>query len=302
MKVASIFSLALYLLLLLGTIRGGATSLAKFVTINDVPAISYAMWQALIAALILLAAGFLKTRRFPSFRQAGFHYLFCGTVGASMPNVLFFIAIENINAGAMAVVLTLGPIFTYALLLGLSRETIEPRRLIGLAFGFFGGIMIALSGQESTSSLNSFYLIALLCPILYASMSVYVSCRIPSPEHPLLMAGATQLVSFAVLLPISLATQQVHLLWVAPDLTDGLIVLHGIIGATAYALLFKIIDLAGPVFYSFSSYIIAITGVIWGMLLFSEQLTLAFIVATLAIFSGLYLVNTTHQPVKSAND
>ena len=166
MKVASIFSLALYLLLLLGPIRGGATSLAKFVTINDVPAISYAMWQALIAALILLAAGFLKTRRFPSFRQAGIHYLFCGTVGASVPNVLFFIAIENINAGAMAVILTLGPIFTYALLLGLSRETIESRRLIGLAFGFFGGSIIALSGNESTTSFNSFYLIALLCPIL----------------------------------------------------------------------------------------------------------------------------------------
>ena len=302
MKVASIFSLALYLLLLLGTIRGGATSLAKFVTINDVPAISYAMWQALIAALILLTAGFFKTQRFPSFREAGIHYLFCGIVGASVPNVLFFIAIEKINAGAMAVILTLGPIFTYALLLGLGRETIEPRRLIGLAFGFFGGSMIALSGNESTISFNEFYLIALVCPILYASMSVYVSCQISSPEHPLLMAGATQLVSFAILLPVGLTTQQIHLLWVTPDLTDGLILLHGIIGATAYALLFKIIDLAGPVFYSFSSYIIAITGVIWGMLLFSEQLTLAFLVATLAIFSGLYLVNTTQQRVKSVDD
>ena len=113
---------------------------------------------------------------------------------------------------------------------------------------------------------------------------------------------AAELVAERVEETAGLATQQIHLLWVTPDLTDGLILLHGIIGATAYALLFKIIDLAGPVFYSFSSYIIAITGVIWGMLLFSEQLTLAFIVATLAIFSGLYLVNTTQQSVKSVND
>ena len=139
MKIASIFSLAFGLLLLLGTIRGGATSLAKFVTINDVPAISYAMWQSLTAALLLLIAGYLKTKRLPSFRDAGVHYLFCGIVGAALPNVLFFISIKNMNAGAMAVILTLGPIFTYTLLLGLGREALNRFRLIGLILGLIGG-------------------------------------------------------------------------------------------------------------------------------------------------------------------
>ena len=292
-KVASIFSLALSLLLLLGTLRGGATSLAKFVAIHDVPAVSYAMWQSLTAAVILLIAGYAKTGRFPSFKTAGADYVFCGIVGAALPNVLFFLAIRNINAGAMAVILTLGPIFTYALLLSLGREGLERRRLAGLALGFTGGSMIALGNGESGFSLNVFYLMALLCPILYASMSVYVSCRISSPEHPFLMAGATQLVSFLVLLPTGLITHQIHPLWITPDLTDGLILLHGVIGATAYALLFKIIELAGPVFYSFSSYIIAVTGVIWGIALFGEQLTPKFLMATLAIFFGLYLINAT---------
>ena len=156
MKITSIFSLAFCLLLLLGTIRGGATSLAKFVTINDIPAISYAMWQSLTAALLLLTAGYLKTKRLPSFRQAGVHYLFCGIVGAALPNVLFFTAIKNMNAGAMAVILTLGPIFTYTLLLGLGRETVNRFRLIGLVLGLIGGSMIALGSTGSNFSFNVF--------------------------------------------------------------------------------------------------------------------------------------------------
>ena len=301
-KIASIFSLAFGLLLLLGTIRGGATSLAKFVTINDVPAISYAMWQSLTAALLLLIAGYLKTKRLPSFRDAGVHYLFCGIVGAALPNVLFFISIKNMNAGAMAVILTLGPIFTYTLLLGLGREALNRFRLIGLILGLIGGGMIALGNTESNFSFNVFYLIALLCPILYASMSVYVSCRMSSPADPFLVAGATHLVSFMALLPVGLITQQIHPIWITPDLTDGLILLHGAIGATAYALLFKIIELAGPIFYSFSSYIIAVTGVIWGVALFGEQLTPGFLIATVAIFAGLYLINAKAQcPQKTGN-
>lgn len=192
-------------------------------------------------------------------------------------------------------ILTLGPIFTYTLLLGLGRETVNRFRLIGLVLGLIGGSMIALSSTESDFSFNIFYLLALLCPIFYASMSVYVSCRMSIPADPFLVAGATHLVSFMVLLPVGLITQQIHPIWIAPDLTDGLILLHGIIGATAYALLFKIIELAGPVFYSFSSYIIAVTGVIWGMALFGETLTPTFLIATLAIFFGLYLINATAE-------
>ncbi|HAK52095.1 MAG TPA: hypothetical protein DCM54_09375, partial [Gammaproteobacteria bacterium] len=146
-------------------------------------------------------------------------------------------------------------------------------RLIGLFLGLVGGSMIALGGTASNFTFNVFYLLGLLCPIFYASMSVYVSCRMSSPADPFLLAGATHFVSFVVLLPVGLITQQIHPIWIAPDLTDGLILLHGLIGATAYALLFKIIELAGPVFYSFSSYIIAVTGVIWGILLFGEALT-----------------------------
>ena len=47
------FSLALVLLLTLGTIRGGATSISKYVSINDVPPVAYTMWQSIVAAVFM---------------------------------------------------------------------------------------------------------------------------------------------------------------------------------------------------------------------------------------------------------
>jgi len=295
MNLPRYLSLAIILLLALGTIRGGATSLAKYVSINDIPAVSYAMWQSLFAATILVFLGFLKTHTLPSFKKAGTRYLFCGIVGTAIPNYLFFTAIKHVEAGSMAVLFTLAPIFTYVFTLILGDEKIEGKRLTGILLGFSGAIIISAGGATEMFSLNKFYYIGLLCPLLYAAMSVYIGRHVLAPQHPLLMAGGTHLVSFAVLLPAALLTNQAHAIWITPTLPDGLILFHGVISATAYFLLFKIIDLEGPVFYSFSSYIIAITGVTWGMLIFDERYTLDFLFATLLVFGGLYLVNSTKR-------
>ena len=295
MKFSRYFSLAIILLLALGIIRGGATSLAKYVSINDIPAVSYAMWQSFFAASILILLAFLKTHTLPSFKKAGARYLFCGIVGTAIPNYLFFTAIKHIEAGSMAVLFTLAPIFTYVLTLMFGDEKIDGKRLAGILLGFSGAIIIATGGVTEIFSLNKYYYIGLLCPLLYASMSVYIGRHVLPSQHPLLMAGGTHLASFAVLLPAALLTNQAHAIWITPSLPDGLILLHGVIAATAYSLLFKIIDLEGPIFYSFSSYIIAITGVAWGMLIFNERYALDFLFATLLVFSGLYLVNSTKR-------
>jgi drug/metabolite transporter (DMT)-like permease len=253
------------------------------------------MWQSLFAATILVFVGFLKTHTLPSFKKAGTRYLFCGIVGTAIPNYLFFTAIKHVEAGSMAVLFTLAPIFTYVFTLILGDEKIDGKRLTGILLGFSGAIIISAGGATEMFSLNKFYYIGLLCPLLYAAMSVYIGRHVLAPQHPLLMAGGTHLVSFAVLLPAALLTNQAHAIWITPTLPDGLILFHGVISATAYFLLFKIIDLEGPVFYSFSSYIIAITGVTWGMLIFDERYTLDFLFATLLVFGGLYLVNSTKR-------
>ena len=95
------------------------------------------------------------------------------------------------------------------------------------------------------------------------------------------------------LLPLTLASGQLILLWDDPGLVEALIVCHGFIAAVAYSMFFKIVELAGPVFYSFSfsTYIIAINGILWGWVIFDESHPSHFWIAVAAIFLGLAIIN-----------
>jgi drug/metabolite transporter (DMT)-like permease len=290
-KAVKIFSLALVLLLLLGTIRGGATSISKFISINDVPPLGYAMWQSLVASILLLSMAYYKTRRLPSVRGRLNYYLVCGLIGTAIPNCIFFIAVRQLAAGTMAVLLTLVPIFTYLFVILLKMERVSSYRVTGVLLGFGGALIIALPNVSGGIDVSWYVALAILCPLGYSTMSVYVGAHKFSSEHPFLLAGATQLTAFLFLLPAAFIADQLHPIWENPGVEEWLILVHGLIAAIAYSLFFKIIELAGSVFYSFSSYIIALTGIGWGMIIFNEQHGIEFVFAVVLIFSGLSLVN-----------
>ena len=283
--------MALVLLLVLGTIRGGATSISKFVSISDVPPLGYAMWQSLFASIILLSMAYYKTRRLPSVRGRLTYYLVCGLIGTAIPNVIFFIAVRQLAAGTMAVLLTLVPIFTYLFVIFLKIERISNHRILGVLLGFGGALIIALPKVSGGIDISWYVALAILCPLGYSAMSVFVGVHKFSSEHPFLLAGATQLTAFIFLLPTAVIWDQFHPIWQDPGAEEWLILGHGLIAAIAYSLFFKIVELAGSVFYSFSSYIIALTGIGWGMLIFNEQHGIEFVIAVLFIFGGLSLVN-----------
>ena len=286
-----LFPLALFLLLLLGTLRGGATSLSKYVSINDIPPLAYSLWQSLIVALLLLPAGCLRTGQLPPLRRHARYFLVCALIGIAIPNVTFFYVVQTVAAGTMAVLLTLAPIVTYGLVVALGMERVDPWRLLGIALGFGGALLIALPRLGGEFEINWWIVIGLVCPLGYASMSVYIS-RYPLSGVPtFLLVGGSHLVACAILFPVTLLSGNLVLIWRDPGLVEGLIVAHGIIAAVAYSLFFKIVELAGPVFYSFSTYIIAVTGILWGWFVFGETHPAHFWLAVAAIFSGLAIIN-----------
>lgn len=285
------FSIALMLLILLGTLRGGATSISKYVSINEIPPLAYSMWQSLIVALLLVPMGFVRSRQFPPLARHPRYFIFCALVGVAIPNVTFFYVVQTVQAGTMAVLLTLAPIVTYALVLMLGMERISPLRVVGVTLGFGGALMIAVPSVSSDIEINWWIIIGLICPFGYASMSVFISRYPLTGYHLFLLVGGSHLVAFLFLFPITLATDNLVLLWDDPGLVQALIVCHGFIAAIAYSLFFKIVELAGPVFYSFSTYIIAITGILWGWLIFDESHPSHFWLAVASIFVGLAIIN-----------
>ena len=286
------FSLALVLLLLLGTIRGGATSISKFVSINQIEPFGYAFWQSFVAALVLTLMGLRQTGTLPSIRlQDAKFYLVCGLVGTALPNSVFFEAVSHIAAGTMAVLLTFVPILIYLLVVMIRQETVDVWRLGGILLGLAGALMIAVQRVDGALTLDGHVLFAMLCPLGYAIMGVYVGRAPLQGVHPIHLAAGTHIVAFTFLLPVSLASGQFHPFWQDFGLPQKMMLFHGILAGISYSLFFRIVELAGAVFYGMSHYVIALTGVAWGWLIFGETHGTVFWLAVVLILLGLSLVN-----------
>lgn len=288
------FYIALMLLLTLGTIRGGATSVAKYVSVSGVPPLGYAFWQSSLAALLLLVVRFDKIGELRGVAAEWRLYLVCGMIGTAFPNTLFFFVVKHIPAGYMAVILTTVPLITYGFALLLQMEKPDGLRALGIVVGFAGAVLIASPSVDGGFLVNWFVVLALLCPAGYALVGIYVARHSVQGSDPLMMAAGTQLAAASFLLPTALLSGQFYPIWAAPGLPDLLIVLHGVIAAAAYSLFFRIVHMAGPVFYSQSAYVIAVTGIGWGMLVFGERHAGWFWTAVALILGGLTLVNLRH--------
>jgi drug/metabolite transporter (DMT)-like permease len=249
------------------------------------------MWQSLIVALLMLPMGYARSRQLPPLWRERRYFVVCALIGVAIPNVIFFYVVQTVAAGTMAVLLTLAPIVTYTLVVTLGMERFNPLRVLGIALGFGGALLIAVPSLSGPVRFDWWIVVGLLCPLGYASMSVFIS-RYPLKEyHLFLLVGGAHLVAFLFLLPITLASGNLVLLWVDPGLVQVLIVAHGFIAAAAYSMFFKIVELAGPVFYSFSTYIIAINGILWGWIIFAETHPPHFWLAVASIFAGLAIIN-----------
>lgn len=291
--------LPLALLLLLGTLRGGATSLAKYVSIHDVPALGYTFWQCGLAALLLLAVCRLRRVRMPLDHAHLKHFLVCGAIGTALPNTLFFVVVGHIAAGSMAVILTTIPLITYGLALMMRAERPDLRRAIGIGVGLCGTALVVIpGGAMPDASLTPWLLLALLCPTLYSANAVYAGRHRLRGSHPMTLAAGTMTAATLCILPLVLVSGSFYPLWREASLVNALVVAHGVIAALAYSLFFLILRLSGPVFYSQASYVIALTGIGWGMLVFDERHAPAFWLAVALVFAGVLLVNSRQRAAR----
>ena len=75
------------------------------------------------------------------------------------------------------------------------------------------------------------------------------------------------------------------------SLTKSVIVIEMILSSLGYVLFFRLITMAGPVFYSLTGGVVAITGLLWGYLVFGEIPHLQQSFASLAIVAAIFLLS-----------
>lgn len=291
----------LALLLLLGTLWGLSFSLAKFSTTAGVHPFGLAAWQCIGGALIVLAFG-LKRGALPPFntRHIGY-YVGCAVLGIVIPSPVWFFAARHLPAGILALLVATTPLMTYGFALCVAMERFRWQRVLGIALGF-GGMVLILGPRASLPSpgMTGWATFAMLGPLCYALGNVFMARFRPAGTSSRALAAGMLVVGVAMIVPLAVATGTTHSLVPPWDIVDFAVMGQPAITGVAYILMFEIVGIAGAVFFSQVGYVVTVAGVLWGMALFGERHSAWIWAAFALMLAGLALVNLRRRAASVA--
>jgi len=286
-----------FLILAAGSIWGATFSLALIATEQGAHPLGLSAWQvALTAAFFLAARLFLN---FPLFNFKNLrHYIVLAVVGITAPNLFYYYAAPHLSAGILAITVSTVPLFTYAIMLLLRFESVVVRRLSGIVVGMLAILLLVIPDQGLNSDDASLWiLLVILCAVLYSIENVYIGKGIDAIIDIRELLFGSNLLAVLVQFPLAMYLGiDESWTWLASD--AGLAII-GIAGGSgiAYAMFFYTIKASGPVFASQCAYVVTISGVIWGIIVFSEQHTIWIWMSVIVMLLGLLLVSPDDDDV-----
>ena len=277
------------ILITLGLIWGGTTSLSKAVSLRGVPALGYALWVSIGAGVLLLMACFVMRKPVPLTREYLRYYLLCGLLGSALPTTNMFYVLQEIPAGVMSMALATVSMLTYLFALALRLEHFVLKRAFGIGLGLLGALLILAPTGLGGFELKVLLGLSFLTPALYATNTIYAERHRPQDADAMVLAAGMMCGSAAALAVPAAITGSFYPLHL--HLTTALIVGHALAATFAFFLYFYLLKLSGPVYLSQVSYVVTIAGVGFGILVFGETHGPTTWLALALIFAGLTLVN-----------
>ncbi len=279
------------LLLLMGTVWGGAIALAKIATNHGGHPVGLALWQTALGGSLLLCLCLIRRRPpQPVAPVLRFNFV-CGCVGVALPAIALFWSARHLPAGVVAIAFASMPMLTYGLAALFKVERADLLRVLGVTVGL-GAIVLLVLPETALPmpGLAPWVLLALGASVLMSAENLYIAMRRPPGLDSIPLSCGRQLAAAVLLAPLAFAL----------DLTVPLLTAWGpvqwaasgmaVASATAYTLFLHVIRTAGPVFASQTAYVITLAGVFWGMALLGERHSLYVWAALALMLVGLALV------------
>ena len=274
--------------LLLAVLFLGTNPVAVKVAVRDVPQLPFVSLRFVLAGLVLLALVLLLKEDRPPRRDL-LSMAAVGVVGVGLNNIAFTFGVSLTTASETALIYAAVPVWGMILgaTLGLERPTLLA--ILGVALAFVGvGVVVYSSLGEGASSFvgDLLVVIATACWASYAVLSLPLLRR----HTPLTIAAYTMLCGGLAALPVALPSFFHNSLGAVSSTSWA---------ATAYSTLF----VAAYGFFAWQrgvsriganrvlvyQYLIVLIGVVAGVMLLGESLTINKIIGGVVILLGVYL-------------
>ncbi len=253
-------------------------------------------WQLVVSVavvgLLLLVRGRLPRISGPVL----LHCLVIALLGTILPNSFSYLAIAELPAGIMAIIIATVPMFALLIALSARAEGFEMKRFLGV---MVGGVAVAiLAGPDASlpePEKAIFVLVALVAPLCYGMEGNYVAWRQFASHGPMQTIFLASVVGALITGPVAWYFN----LWVSLpgvwERPEQALVLASAIHAFVYAGYIWLVGMTSAVFASQIAYVVTLGGVFLSALMLGEQYSAWAYGALALMILGLTLVQPREQ-------
>ena len=279
----------LALLLLLGGLWGSSYLLIK-ITVTDVPALTLVAGRlALSTSIIALILG-LRRHPLPRDRRTWKSLSLLGLLNTALPYTLISWGEQYITSSMAALLTATMPLFTLLLAHRASQERITPLRLLGIAVGFAGVMVLMLPDLETGLSASLWGQLAVVAATVSYAIAAVVARRYLQNHSPLTATAGQLGVGMLIMAPLSLLIDRPFRLSPSPAAWTSWVALTVVGTVVAYLLYFYLIARTSATFVSTVTYIIPLGGLVLGALVLDEPIGPHTWISLVLILCGVLLV------------
>lgn len=287
---------ALILLIISGILAAGVFIAGKQAANEQLSPLLILFWQmGGGAAVVWLVCWVLRI--FPVWNWLHFrYYLLGGLLGVSIPYLLAFTVLQNLQVGIVGLLTALSPLVTYAFARLLRIEPGNPLRLLGLVIGLCGVILLINPEGALQASDNSWYLLlAMGIPVSLAASNIYRSRFWPAGSAAMPLVNGMLTVQSLGLLVINLVLGNFGDLSLQFDSMGYVLLALGLMAGVSYLTSFKLLRVGGPVYLSQMGYVITVVTLLAGITIWNEVYDQRDLISIGLILSGVLLTTLTNR-------
>ncbi|MBX3143289.1 MAG: hypothetical protein KF813_06015 [Trueperaceae bacterium] len=277
----------LLLLLIVGSLLAVSVLLSKVAAGFSAPMLTYlTLAMACSGSVLLLLNGGVRGRG-SRLRELIPYGLVAGALLA-LGSGLGYLTVHLVGAAFIALTLSFPPMLTWLLSLALRLERFDALRICGLAIGLIGGVLLAIGKGVNAPTDSGAVLAACAIPVVLAIGNVFRTRFWPKGASPRELADITLLCGAAITLPFALALEGPAAMALVLRSPMTLVLLSATVTFVAqYVAMFRLQQVAGPVYMSQIGSVAAIVGGPVAVLALGEKLPGGFALAVALILTGL---------------
>ena len=289
---------AFLLLLLSGTLAAGVFVTGKQAANVQLVPLTILFWQMTGGALVVLALtrfSSASSRRLPVWdRQHLQYYLIGGVLGISLPYVLAFMVMRELQVGTVGLLTALSPVITYGIARVLNLEQGHPVKLMGLVLGLIGVALLVMPDSAAEPGVRHsenwrYALLGLGIPLSLAASNLYRSHYWPAGSDGAQLAIGMLAVQGLALLVINTSTGNIDISVLANRNAVLTLILLSLFAGASYLSTFHLLREGGPVYLSQMGYVISVVTMLAGIVLWDESYHSNDLVSMGLIFIGVFV-------------